>query len=157
MSPFERLHPHWPVHSSMLPRNADIAGNAATNILEASLKNNILETESRKAKRVIHLGRVFFVSDCGFGLKGIAFLEDLSTTGCRIVTECPLQIGMELGLSLVASSHERDIEIEMVKVRWADGNHFGLEVLAIDPLERERLRQFLKTVVMAPGCHVRGV
>lgn len=110
------------------------------------MKNYIREAECRKAKRATHLGRVFFVADLGFGIKGVAFLQDISTTGCRIVTESPLQIGMELGLSLVASSHERDIEIELTKVRRMDGNHFGLEFLAIDPLERERLRQFLKTV-----------
>jgi hypothetical protein len=117
-----------------------------TNSSEVSVKNNILEAEYRKARRTTHLGRVFFVTDFGFGIKGVAFLQDISTTGCRLVTESPLEIGMELGLSLVASSHERDIEIELAKVRRRDGNHFGLEFLAIDPAERERLRQFLKTV-----------
>lgn len=118
----------------------------ATNTSEVSVKNNVLEGECRNARRATHLGRVFFVADMGFGLKGVAFLEDISTTGCRIVTGSPLEIGMELGLSLVASSHEPDIEIEMAKVRRVNGNRFGLEFLAIDPLERERLRQFLKTV-----------
>lgn len=110
------------------------------------MKHNVSEAECRHARRAPHLGRVFFAADLGFGMKGVAFLQDISTTGCRIVTESPLEIGMELGLSLVASSHERDIEIEMAKVRRTDGNRFGLEFLAIDPLERERLRQFLKTL-----------
>jgi len=110
------------------------------------VKNNVPAAEYRKARRATHLGRVFFVADMGFGMKGVAFLEDISTTGCRIVTEGPLEIGVELGLSLVASSHERDIEIEMAKVRRVDGKRYGLEFLAINPLERERFRQFLKTV-----------
>jgi len=110
------------------------------------VKHNVREAECRHARRATHRSRVFFAADMGFGIKGMAFLEDISTTGCRIVTESPLAIGMELGLSLVASSHEPEIEIEMAKVRRVDGNRFGLEFLAIDPLERERLRQFLKTV-----------
>lgn len=110
------------------------------------MKDNILEGKSRNARRVTHLGRVLFMADCGFGIRGVGFLEDLSTTGCRLISEIPLNIGMELGLSLVGASHERDIEIEMAKVRWIEGNRVGLEFLGIDPLERERLRLFLKTV-----------
>jgi hypothetical protein len=121
-------------------------GMLQTTRSEVGLKDNVLEAELRRARRAIHLGRVFFVTDCGFGLKGVAFLEDISTTGCRIISETSLQIGMELGLSLVASSDDRDVEIEMAKVRWVVGGRFGLEFLAIDPLERERLRLFLKTV-----------
>lgn len=110
------------------------------------MKHTVVESESRKARRAIYQGRVFFVTDFGFGIKGVGLLQDISTTGCHIVTESPLQLGMELGLSLVASQHERNIEIELAKVRRMDGHHFGLEFLAIDPVERERLRQFLKTV-----------
>ena len=121
-------------------------GMLQTTRSEVGLKDNVLEAELRRVRRAIHLGRVFFVTDCGFGLKGVAFLEDISTTGCRIISETSLQIGMELGLSLVASSDERDVEIEMAKVRWVVRGRFGLEFLAIDPLERERLRLFLKTV-----------
>ena len=120
--------------------------DSETNHSEVRVKRPVFETESRNARRATHLGRVFFVADMGFGMKGMAFLQDLSTTGCRLVTESPLAVGMELGLSLVASSQERDIEIEMAKVRRVDGKRYGLEFLAIDPQERERLRQFLKTV-----------
>ena len=117
------------------------------------MKNNILEAESRRARRVTHLGRVFFRSDCGFGMRGVAYLQDISTTGCRVISESPLKSGMELELSLVGSSDEQDIAVEMAKVRWVDGSSFGLEFVAIDPLERERLRLFLKTVVMSPASN----
>jgi len=83
-------------------------------------------------------------------MRGVAYLQDISTTGCRVISESPLKSGMELELSLVGSSDERDIAVEMAKVRWVDGSRFGLEFVAIDPLERERLRLFLKTVVMSP-------
>jgi hypothetical protein len=106
------------------------------------MKGNVLEAELRRARRVSHLGLVRFMADCG--LRGSADLQDLSTTGCRLISKNPLQIGMEFELSLRASSDEPDIAIELAKVRWTDGDCVGLEFLAIYPPERERLRQFLK-------------
>ena len=67
-----------------------------------------------------------------------------------MTSESPIQAGIELELSLFSTSAERDIEIEMAKVRWANKECFGLEFVAIYPPKRERLRLFLKTVVMAP-------
>jgi len=63
---------------------------------------------------------------------------------------------MEFELALFLVSDERDIIIEQANVRWANGDRFGLEILGIDPLERERLRLFLKTVVMPSGSDVSG-
>jgi PilZ domain len=114
------------------------------------MNSNVLEAESRRARRVTHLERVLLLSD--FGFRGLAYLQDLSTTGCRVVSESPLQVGMELELSLLGASNERDIEIELAKVRWASGKCFGLEFVAIYPPERERLRLFLKTVVVGPSA-----
>ena len=124
--------------------------NVRRSIQEVSLSGNILEAELRRARRVEHLARVLFFGDCGFGLRGWARMQDLSTTGCRAISKSPLQVGMELELSLFATSDERDIVIEMAKVRWVEGDQFGLEFVAIDPQERERLRLFLKTVVSRP-------
>ena len=53
-------------------------------VLEVSMKGNVLEAELRRARRVTHLGRVFFLGDCGF--RGLAYLQDLSMTGCRVVS-----------------------------------------------------------------------
>jgi len=119
------------------------------------MKGNVLEAELRRARRVTHLGRMLFRDDYGF--RGLAYMENLSTTGCQVISESALQVGMELGLSLFATADERDIVIELAKVRWANGNHFGLEFVAIDPQERERLRLFLKTVVMSPVSDVARV
>ena len=77
--------------------------------------------------------------------KGEAYLQNLSTTGCQLVSSNPLEVGMELQLSLTTASHEPDIVIELAKVRWANRECSGLEFLGIDPLERERLRLFLKS------------
>jgi hypothetical protein len=120
----------------------------ARTVTEGSLSDHAIPTEMRRAPRVTHLGRVRVLGDCG--LRGEASLQDLSTTGCRVISTGPFQVGMELQLSLVAAHEARNIVIEMAKVRWTDGDHVGLEFGAIDPLERERLRLFLKTVMWPP-------
>ena len=107
---------------------------------------NLIKAESRRAPRFSQEGRVFFVRDDGCGTVELAYLEDLSMTGCRVVSSSPLRVGTELGLSLVASWNERDIEVDLAKVQRGEGNRLGLDFLGIDPLERARLRQFLKTV-----------
>jgi len=107
---------------------------------------NLIKAESRRAQRFSQEGRVFFVRDDGCGTRELAYLEDLSMTGCRVISSSPLRVGTEMGLSLVASWNERDIEVELAKVRRGEGTRLGLDFLGIDPLERERLRQFLKTV-----------
>ena len=106
--------------------------------------------EVRSGRRITQLGLVLFRND--FGCRGVAYLQDLSTTGCRVVSKSPLQVGMELELSLCVASKEHNIEIELAKVRWANGQGFGLEFMAIYPPERERLRLFLKTVVVDPAA-----
>ena len=107
---------------------------------------NLIKAESRRAPRFSQEGRVFFVRDDGCGTRELAYLEDLSMTGCRVTSSSPLRVGTELGLSLVASWNECDIKVELARVRRGEGNRLGLDFLGIDPLERERLRQFLKTV-----------
>ena len=111
------------------------------------MNSNVLEAELRRARRVTQLGRVTFRSD--FGVRGVASLQDLSTTGCRVVSERPLQVGMEFALSLCVASQDPHIEIEWAKVRWVDGPCCGL---AICPVERERLRLCLKTVVVGAAA-----
>lgn len=107
------------------------------------MSSSLTETYVRGARRVTHVSRVFFLDDDGH--RGLGYVQDLSTTGCQIISESLLRIGTELQLSLVAASDEPDIKIEMAKVRWTNPDCYGLEFLGIDPLERERLRLFLKT------------
>ncbi|MDH4186008.1 MAG: PilZ domain-containing protein [Nitrospira sp.] len=109
------------------------------------MEEKISEEELRRARRVNHMGRVSMFGERGF--RAVAYLKDLSTTGCQVISDIPLQVGMELRLSLFVVTDECDIVIEQAKVRWANGDRFGLEVQAFDPQERERLRLFLKTVV----------
>lgn len=110
------------------------------------VKANVVEQKTRNARRLTHHARAFLVGNCGLGERKVTFLEDLSTTGCRVISEIPLEVGSEWALSLVASWSERDVTVEMAKVRWAAGNRYGLKFLAVDPVERERLRLFLKAL-----------
>ena len=107
------------------------------------MNSNLKQTDLRRARRVTYLSRVSFLDDDW--RRGVGDLQDLSTVGCRMISESPLRIGMELQLSLKAVTDEPDIKIEMAKVRWMDGDSYGLEFLGINPLERERLRLFLLT------------
>ena len=118
---------------------------------------NPIKPESRRAQRVTQQDRVFFMRDGGCGTIELAYLEDLSMTGCRVISASPLRVGTELGLSLVASwKNERDIVVELAMVRWGEGNPLGLDFLGIDPLERERLWQFLKMVEAGVEDEVRA-
>jgi|GEM_PF-1730242 hypothetical protein len=120
------------------------------------MADNLIKSESRRAQRFSQEGRVFFVRDGGCRTMELAYLEDLSMTGCRVISSSPLRVGMELGLSLVGSWNERDIVVELAKVRRGVGNRLGLDFLGVDPLERERLQQFLKTVEAALEDAVRA-
>ena len=126
------------------------ASNPKTYGLGMSVKANALEQKSRKARRATYHARGFLIGKWGLGERELTFLRDLSTAGCCVISESPLQVGSEWALSLVASWSDPDVTVEVAKVRWADGNCYGLEFLAIDPVQRERLRLFLKTLEASP-------
>lgn len=126
------------------------ASNPTTYGLGMSKKANALEQKSRNAQRVTYHARAFLVGKWGLGERELTFLQDLSTAGCCVISESPLQVGSEWALSLVASWSDPDVTVEVAKVRWANGSCYGLEFLAIDPVERERLRLFLKTLEAPP-------
>jgi len=115
-----------------------------------SEKANVVKTKSRNARRATCHARGFLIGTWGSGEKELAFLQDLSAAGCCVISESPLQVGSEWTLSLVASWSEPDVTVEVAKVQWAAGNRYGLEFLAIDPVERERLRLFLKVLMTPP-------
>ena len=118
--------------------------------LGISVKANVLEQKTRNAQRVTYQARAFLVGKWGLGERELTCLDDLSTTGCCVISESPLHVGSEWTLSLVASWSEPDVTVEVAKVQWAAGNRYGLEFLAIDPVERERLRLFLKVLMTPP-------
>jgi len=136
-------HPNGPVLKTPNPTTYGLE--------KKTLKVGTAKPKSRNARRVPYRVCTFLVGKWGLGDRTLTALEDLSTTGCCVISDSPLQIGSEWGLSFVASWSERDITIEAATVRWADGNRYGLEFLAIDPTERERLRLYLKSLVDSPA------
>jgi len=136
-------HPQAPVLKTSNPKTYGLE--------KKTLKGCAAKPKSRTARRVPYRVCTFLVGKWGLGESTLAALEDLSTTGCCVNSESPLQVGSEWALSFVASWSERDIIVKAAKVRWADGNCYGLEFLAIDQEERERLRLFLKSLVASPA------
>jgi hypothetical protein len=58
-----------------------------------NMNSNVRDIAERNARRVTYLGRVLFIGDCGF--RGLADLRNLSTTGCQVMSEISLQLGMD--------------------------------------------------------------
>lgn len=115
-----------------------------------SEKANVVKIKSRNSPRDTYHARGFLIGKWGSGERELTFLQNLSAAGCCVFSESTLQVGSEWTLSLVASWSEPDVTVEVAKVRWAAGNRYGLEFLAIDPVERERLRLFLKVLMTPP-------
>ncbi len=141
-----RLTDTHPKASQHKPSNPKTYG-----LEKKTLKASVAKPKSRNARRIPYCVCTSLVGKWGLGERTLTALENLSTTGCCVVSEKPLPIGSEWDLSFVASWSERDLTIEAAKVRWADGNRYGLEFLAIDPVERERLREYLKSLVASPA------
>ncbi len=55
-------------------------------------------------------------------------------------------IGKYLALQISLPGQEATLKVDLAAVRWAKGQEFGLEFLAIRSEEEERLRRFLSTL-----------
>jgi len=68
---------------------------------------------------------------------------DLSDGGCRIETDQPVVVGASFECRIFAPGLSWPLRIEEAHVRWVRGKTFGLEFVAIQPDEREKLRQII--------------
>jgi PilZ domain len=100
-----------------------------------------IEEGSRRGRRLALSCRVFFCSD--ENVEGEGRLLDLSTSGCRMASDEPLQVGMVLKLSLFLPDHTWTMMIDQALVRWVDGDRAGLEFTSIRTAQRERLRAMI--------------
>jgi len=97
--------------------------------------------EGRQGRRVRLTCRMFFFGDEDF--EGEATVLDVSTTGCRATSRIDVKVGTVLKLSLFLSDYKWPLRVEQSVVRWVDGERFGLEFIAIQPAQRERLRALI--------------
>lgn len=97
--------------------------------------------EDRRGRRIRLSCRLFFFGEEDF--EGEATILDVSTTGCRATSLIEVHVGMVLKLSLFLSDYKWPLRVEQSVVRWVDGERFGLEFIAIQPAQRERLRALI--------------
>ena len=78
-------------------------------------------------------------------------MRDLSTGGCKVMSEASLYIGMYLGLEICPLGQEATLKVDQAAVRWARVEEFGLEFISMRPEEEERLRRFVSTLETRPS------
>lgn len=79
-------------------------------------------------------------------VQGVGYTADVSSDGCRIESDMPVQMGMRLALLLTVSEDAPPIRIAAARVRWAQTYAFGVEFLRIPPADESRLTDFLTSV-----------
>jgi hypothetical protein len=97
--------------------------------------------EDRQGRRIHLTCRMFFFGEEDF--EGEATLVDVSTNGCCATSRIEVTVGTILKLSLFLSDYKWPLRVEQSIVRWVDGERFGLEFIAIQPAQRERLRAIM--------------
>lgn len=69
---------------------------------------------------------------------------DLSFTGCMAKSDSAVQPGLRMKISLFLSGREEwPVRVDEAIVRWARGGEFGIEFVAMRPLQLQRIRQFV--------------
>jgi c-di-GMP-binding flagellar brake protein YcgR len=100
------------------------------------------EQKERRGRRVPITCRLFLFGDNDFEAE--ARVLDLSAGGCRAESSSPLEMGMELKLSLFLTDHPWPIRIDGAIVRWVSGDTFGVEFFSIRPAVQDRIRKFVR-------------
>ncbi|MFQ5992065.1 MAG: PilZ domain-containing protein [Nitrospiraceae bacterium] len=73
-------------------------------------------------------------------------LVNLSMSGCGAESSDQVQARQHLALLLHLPDNEPPMEVDLATVRWSQGQQFGLEFMYVRPEERDRLRQFIRTM-----------
>ena len=95
----------------------------------------------RRGRRLPVDCRLFFFGDDEFD--GEAQVLDISTYGCQADSQLPVEVGMQLRLSIFLGDQKWPLRIEQAIVRWVRGRTFGLEFIGIRLAQRERLRALI--------------
>ena len=69
---------------------------------------------------------------------------NLSMGGCTVASAQSVRNGMVMVLRLSLPDSDSPMKVGLAAVRWAMGRAFGLEFLRLQPMERKRLRRFVK-------------
>jgi PilZ domain-containing protein len=75
---------------------------------------------------------------------------DLSNRGCMLQSYMHVTSGTSIGLNLTIPGEEGAIEIERAEIRWSREPLYGIEFIAMQPQQHERLRQVVENIALSP-------
>lgn len=95
----------------------------------------------RKPRKLVRV-RVDFTSDSEEeAFTGHGYTEELNTTGCQIETSTILPPGRYLTLRFYRPNAAEPIQVELARVRWANGRKFGVEFIRVNRTSQSSLQQ----------------
>ncbi len=77
--------------------------------------------------------------------------SDLSVRGCKVESKKRVYIGKCLALQICLPDQVAPLVVDQAVVRWSRGLAFGVEFLAMQLGEQERLHRFVSTLETQPG------
>lgn len=98
------------------------------------------QQEQRRERRVLVKDPVWFEGKLGTG-RGTTF--NLSSGGCAVASNTPVDLQATMKLFLHIPSEKTPLQVDRARVTWRAGNDFGLEFLALSEQEQERLRHYV--------------
>lgn len=90
----------------------------------------------------------FPVSFSGDNLNGKGAVADISIAGCTFRTDTQLALGNIVSMALQISNEPAPVTVEAAVVRNVKGDRIGVEFLRFQQNERERLRHFIRGLVL---------
>ena len=94
--------------------------------------------QPRTSERFAHRSRIEY---CGVtvAIEGHGVVIDLSKSGCRMETNIVPNKGAELKLQLFLADYSWPMKVDRAVVRWVKNRTVGLEFVALQSSQRERL------------------
>jgi hypothetical protein len=103
------------------------------------------QTPHREFERLhVHFPVSFQSAYLDRAVSGEGTLATLSIRGCSLTAQQPLSRGTLLRLSIRYAEREIPVEIDVAVVRSSTSRQLGVEFLAMQPQEEERLRRLLE-------------
>jgi len=84
---------------------------------------------------------------CASGV-GEGFLTNLSFSGCTVLCDRTLLVGVEVRVSVLLPDRTQALSIEGGTIKWVDGCHFGLHFQHLTISSRQRLNRTLREALI---------
>ena len=90
----------------------------------------------------------FPVSFSGDNINGKGMVADISIAGCTFQADAQLAVGNIVSMALQISNEPAPVTVEAAVVRNVKGDRVGVEFLRFQQNDRERLRHFIRGLVL---------